>query len=59
MIGKLKQRESSSTQGRTGTYMTYRENSDRGHHLQLKHEQQLLKMCVLLYQGLNFDRHKA
>ena len=37
--------------------MTYRENADRGHHLQLKHEQQFLKMCVLLHRGLNFDCH--
>ena len=46
-------------QGRAGTYMTSWPNSNRGHHLQLNHEQQLLKMCVLLYRGLNFDRHNV
>ena len=30
-----------------------------GHHLQLNHKQQLLKMCVLFYRGLNFDRHNV
>ena len=44
--------------GVAGAYMTYRK-TQIGYHLQLKHKQQLLKMCLQLYRGLNFESHNV